>query len=72
MKIRAGLTITAILIGFGPAAEDVADLDEVRAAARPAALRVQKTRGAEDRDQPVEVALEIADGDDAVGLAKDC
>ena len=49
---------------------DVAKLDERRLAARPMARRVDQPGGAGDRLPGLEVAVEIADGDDAVRLRR--
>ncbi len=49
--------------GLGPLIQEVSKLDERRLAACPMVLRICKSRPVENRDEIVEVTVDVADGD---------
>ena len=51
----------------GPAIEHVTGLDQHGAAAAPAAIAADETRLAQDGDERVKRAVDVANGDDALG-----
>ena len=55
------------LAGVVAAIEDVAGLDQDGAAAAPAIAGVDQARGPQNRDELIVGAVDVADGDDALG-----
>ena len=51
---------------IGPAIDDITELDEVGAPARPAQAFVQDSGGLQDLDEPIVRAVHVADRDDPI------